>query len=78
MGMFTKISAMAVALVAGALSAGLPKPALAAIGDITVQTTTTCSGSMCVETTVIFEEVLGGYRIISTTSRTFRRLPVAQ
>jgi hypothetical protein len=48
--------------------------ALAAPGDRTVVTTTSCSGNFCVETQTIYEETwANGFVIISSTSRTYQR-----
>jgi hypothetical protein len=69
-----KGKAVAVIFFAILAASGAISYSLAAPGDRTVVTTTSCSGDFCVETRTIYEEIWGnGFVIISTTSRTYQR-----
>lgn len=52
----------------------VPIVVIAAAGDRTSVTTTTCSGDYCVETMTIYEERFdGSLVVISTRTRTFQK-----
>lgn len=52
----------------------IPLAVIAAAGDRTSVTTTTCSGDYCVETMTIYEKRFdGSLVVISTQTRTFRK-----